>query len=177
MNLTIQRVGLAHDAQEEPPRSCCPGSTVQTRAGLSPSNTASHSNRDMCFPNTAQHTVSGVERTQPLGPQSHVENRAETSKAREDMPVRCPDQSGLDDGGHGVQAAPQGPAPPGYQMRWSRASATIATYRRSVSASRMEGPWGIAIGGPCNLRNVSAGTALSCRVLASWGQPRQSMTA
>ena len=52
MNWIIQRVALAHDGQEKPPRSCCPGSTVQTRAGSSPSNPASHSYRAMCFPSS-----------------------------------------------------------------------------------------------------------------------------
>ena len=36
----------------------------------------------------------GVARTSPIGPQSHVQNSADTSSAIDETPVRCPMSSG-----------------------------------------------------------------------------------
>ena len=39
-------------------------------------------------PSTAIHTVSGVESSRPTGPQTQIQNSAETSSANDDTPVR-----------------------------------------------------------------------------------------
>src|SRR6266446_2532114 len=39
------------------------------------------------LPSTTRHTVNGVDMTRPIGPHSHVQNAAATSKATCEMPV------------------------------------------------------------------------------------------
>ena len=44
----------------------------------------------MCLLRTIRHTVNGVARSSPTGPQSHVQNTTATSSATCDTPALCP---------------------------------------------------------------------------------------
>src|SRR5262245_2376418 len=40
------------------------------------------------------HTVNGVASNNPIGPQTQIQNSAETSSAKDETPVRCPNTTG-----------------------------------------------------------------------------------
>src|SRR3954470_188586 len=63
-------------------------------AGSSAKITARKRNERTLRPSTAKHTVNGVESSRPTGPQTQIQNSAETSSANEDTPVRRPNTSG-----------------------------------------------------------------------------------
>src|ERR1044072_7381424 len=63
-------------------------------AGSSAKITERKRNERTLRPSTAIHTVSGVESSRPTGPQTQIQNSADTSNANDDTPVRRPNTNG-----------------------------------------------------------------------------------
>src|SRR3990170_3624882 len=52
--------------------------------------TSKNSSRSTCRQSTTRQTVSGVDKTSPMGPHSAVQNVADATTATGDKPVLCP---------------------------------------------------------------------------------------
>src|SRR5688572_22982552 len=63
-------------------------------AGSSAKITARKRNERTLRPSTAIQTVSGVDSSRPTGPQTQIQNSADTSNANDETPVRRPNTSG-----------------------------------------------------------------------------------
>src|SRR4029078_12840116 len=63
-------------------------------AGSSAKITARKRSERTLRPSTAIHTVSGVETSRPIAPQTQIQNSAETSSANAETPVRRPNTNG-----------------------------------------------------------------------------------
>ncbi len=92
--MVVDEVAASVKAMRWPASSRSYRRAESARPGLSPKRIGNSRMLGTWWPITTRHTVRGVAMIRPIGPQSQVQNIADTMTARGDTPVRLPKNHG-----------------------------------------------------------------------------------